>query len=159
MTKNKFNTLLSFSLFFMAYWFFGNLYEQIVLVPNQLVDSYETMKAYHQYFKVSNPIYYFIPFTQVAVVIIFILYWKAADEKQKHLLKKASIFGLLSLIITAVIVTQINLDLFSEDVDGMRDRLYQLSVFWLIGNFIRIYFVGSSLYYLLRAYVLVARKD
>jgi hypothetical protein len=154
MKPKAFNLLLVFALFFIAYWFFGNLYEQIVMIPNQLVDSYETMKAYQAYFKVSNPIFYFVPLTQLAVIVTWILHFRAIDENQKRLLKKASIFGLLSLLLTAIIVTQINLKLFSADLELIKDQLYTLSLWWLIGNAVRIYLVGSTLYYLLKVYVL-----
>ncbi len=157
--KNKtFNNLLLFALFFMAYWFFGNLYEQIVLVPNQLVNSYKTMKAYQIYFSVSNPIYYFVPFTQLAVVLIGVLYFQAKEKQQKSYLRRAGIFGLLSLAITVIIVTQINLKLFSRDLDRLRDQLFNLSLFWLIGNAIRICLVGGSVYYLFNAYDIRQKK-
>ena len=48
-----------------------------------------------------------------------------------------------------------NAKLFSGDLDALRDQLFVLSLSWLLGNGIRLGLVGASLYYLLRAYVLV----
>lgn len=149
-----FNRLLLFSLFFLAHWFFGNLYEQIVLAPNQLTNSYEALKNWQGYFTVSNQIYYYVPFTQIAVFVVCYLYFKTKDNREKILLKKASIFGLLSIIITVVIITQLNLKLFFGDLNKYKEQVYDLSVIWLFGNGVRLYLVGSSLYYTFKAYLL-----
>jgi len=154
MQRKTFNTLLIFSLFFLAHWFFGNLYEQIVLAPNQLTNSYEALKNWQGYFTVSNQIYYYVPFTQMAVFVVCYLYIRTKDNRQKALLKKASIFGLLSILITVFIVTQLNLKLFFGDLDKYKEQVYNLSVIWLLGNGIRLYLVGSSLYYTFRVYLL-----
>ena len=154
MKANLFNRLLLFSLFFLAHWFFGNLYEEIVLAPNQLTNSYQALKSWQSYFTVTNQIYYYVPFTQLAVVIIWYLYSKSTDEAEKTLLKKAGIFGLLSILLTALIVTQLNLKLFFGDIDKYKQEIFSLSVVWLIGNALRIYLVGSALYFTFKTYLL-----
>ncbi len=154
MQGNNSNRLLGFSLFFLAHWFFGNLYEEIVLAPNQLSNSYEALKNWQGYFTISNQIHYYVPFTQVAVFVVCFLFFKTTDKSEKALLKKASIFGLLSIAITVVIVTQLNLKLFFGDLDKYKEQIYNLSLIWLIGNGIRLYLVGSSLYYTFKAYLL-----
>jgi len=153
------NKLLIFSLFFMALWFFGDLYEEFVLTPNQLTDSYEKLRHWQRFFTVTNPMFFYVPFTQFAVIIICILYFKVSDIKQKQLLKKAGVFGVLAMITTVVIVTQINLKTFFGDLDKYKDQLFFLSVVWLIGNAIRLYFVGSSLYYIFKTYILLQIKN
>ncbi|MBW7676688.1 hypothetical protein [Chryseobacterium chendengshani] len=146
MQAKTFNHLLGFSLFFLAHWFFGNLYEEIVLAPNQLANSYEALKSWQGYFTVTNQIYYYVPLTQIAVFVVCFLYVKSSNTKEKCLLKKASIFGLLSILITALIVTQLNLKLFFGDIEKYKEQIYNLSVIWLIGNAIRLYLVGTCLY-------------
>jgi hypothetical protein len=69
MQDRMFGRLLGFALFFMAYWFFGNLYEEIVMVPNHLVNPLYRLEGYQQYFHVVNPVFYFVPFTQLAVLV------------------------------------------------------------------------------------------
>jgi hypothetical protein len=153
--KNKmFNRLLAFSLFFLAHWFFGNLYEEIVLAPNQLTNAYEALKSWQGYFTITNQIYYYVPFTQIAVFVICFLYFKSDNKIEKALLKKASIYGLLSIAITVLIVTQLNLKLFFGDVDKYKQEIFSLSVIWLIGNAIRLYLVGNSLYFTFKTYIL-----
>ena len=153
--KNKtFDRLLFFSLFFLAYWFFGNLYEEIVMVPNHLTNPLDVLTAYHRYFVLSNPTYYFVPLTQLAILVVFLLDFKANDERQKRFLRKATIFGALSLVVTAFIVTQINLKLFSSDINQYQNALFDLSVFWLLGNGLRVIFVGGTLYFVGKTYLL-----
>jgi hypothetical protein len=154
MKNATFNKLLIFSLFFMAHWFFGNFYEEIVLAPNQLTNSYEALKNWQGYFTITNQIYYYVPFTQLAVFVICYLYFKTKDNTEKILLKKASIFGLLSIAITVIIITQLNLKLFFGDLEKYKSQVYTLSVVWLIGNGIRLYLVGSTLYYTFKTYLL-----
>ncbi|WP_412476570.1 hypothetical protein [Flavobacterium sp. TBRC 19031] len=154
MQIKTFNRLLGFSLFFLAHWFFGNLYEEIVLAPNQLTESYQALKNWQGYFTVTNQIFYYVPFTQIAVFVVCYLYFKAANSKEKAYLKKASIFGLLSIALTALIVTQLNLKLFFGDIEKYKSEIYTLSVIWLIGNAIRLYLVGSSLYFTFKAYLI-----
>jgi len=77
------NRLLVFSLLFLAHWFFGNLYEEIVLAPNQLTNTYESLKYWRQYFTISNPIYYYVPFTPIAVIAVCYLYFVAKNDIEK----------------------------------------------------------------------------
>jgi hypothetical protein len=154
MKNTTFNKLLIFSLFFMAHWFFGNLYEEIVLAPNLLTNSYGALKNWQGYFTITNQIYYYVPFTQIAVFIVCYLYFKTNDKTEKIFLKKASIFGLLSIALTSIIVTQLNIKLFFGDLDKYKKQVFTLSVIWLIGNAIRLYLVGSSLYYIFKTYIL-----
>lgn len=154
MKPKIFNRLLAFSLFFLAHWFFGNLYEQIVLAPNQLTNSYEALKNWQGYFTISNQIYYYVPFTQIAVFVVCYLYLKTNDDKEKALLKKAGIFGLLSIAITVLIVTQLNLKLFFGDLERYKEQVFNLSIIWLIGNAVRLYFIGNALYYTFKTYLM-----
>lgn len=154
MKHKTFDRLLFFALFFLAYWFFGNLYEEIVLVPNHLTNPFDVLTAYQRYFVLSSPTYYFVPLTQIAMFVVFFLYFKAEEGEEKDMLKKASIFGLLSLAVTAVIVTQINLKLFSPDFAQYQSELFNLSTMWLIGNMFRMFFVGGCLYFVGKTYLL-----
>lgn len=103
--------------------------------------------------------YFYVPFTQLAVVITGILYIKATTPVQKIFLKKAGIFGILGILISIPIITQINLKLFFGDLDKFKDQLKTLSVIWLIGNAVRLYLVGNSLRYAIKAYLDIKIKS
>lgn len=137
----------------LAHWFFGNLYEEIVLAPNNLVHSYEQLLRWQNYYLVTNQIYYYVPFTQIAVLIVWFLYFKNTDTDRGTNLRKASIYGLLALALTAVIITQLNLKLFFGDLNLYRDQVHQMSVYWFIGNGLRVMLVGMALRYAFRVYL------
>jgi hypothetical protein len=153
MQNKTFNRILGFSLFFLAHWFFGNLYEEIVLAPNQLTSSYKALLAWQGYFTITNQIYYYVPFTQLAVVGVCFLYFKTSNAKEKGRLRKAGIYGIGAIIVTALIVTQLNLKLFFGDLDRHKENLYLLSVVWLFGNAIRIVLIGFSLFNTLEVFI------
>lgn len=160
MQSKSSDRLLLFTLFFTAHWFFGNLYEELVIVPNQLADTTIALGHWQAFFKFSNPMYYYVPLTQLAILIIWYLYFRASSDDEKNWLGKASLFGLLSILITVAIVTQINLKLFFGNLSEYQDQeLYKLSVIWLIGNLIRIFFVGNTFYYLHKVYSLRISKN
>ena len=147
--------LLLFSIFFLALWFFGNLYEEILIAPNHVLNSYEKLQHWQHYFTEINQIAYYVPFTQLAVLGICVLYFKSGDSTEKKYLRRAAIFGLAGIALTAVIVTQLNLKLYiGGQLDTYKNQLQQLSVLWLAGNALRLYLVGNALYSVLQTYLL-----
>lgn len=140
-------------MFFLAWWFFGNLYEEIVLAPNQLVHTYEKLTCWQSYFSLTNQIYYYVPFTQIAAFMVCFLFWKSEPGELKIMLKKASVFGILAIVLTVVIVTELNAKLFFGDLEQHRDSLTSMAVMWMIANALRLYLVGSALLYVLRSYI------
>ncbi len=138
----------------LAQWFFGNLYEEIVLVPNSLVNSYAQLQCWQSYFVVTNPIYYYVPLTQLAVCIVWYLCFTQKHQEIKKLLLRASLYGLLALALTAGIVTQLNLKVFFGNLDLVKDQLYQLSLIWMAANGVRLVLVGATLGYTFKSYLL-----
>jgi hypothetical protein len=155
MQSKTVNNQLLFLLFFMAHWFFGNLYEEIVLAPNNLVDPFNALSHWQSYFTVSNQIYYYVPITIVAILVFCLLYFKINDKAEKQLLKKAAIYGLFAIGISIIIITQLNTKLFfGNNLAQYKNQLYTLSLLWLIGNAVRLYLVATSFYYIFKTYQL-----
>src|SRR4051812_47628719 len=98
MQDKLFNNLLLFSLFGTALWFFGNLYEGIVIAPNLLANS--TQKAYYwqSFIDITNPILFYIPLTPLSSIVLFVLYFKTPKPKTE--LKRQLKFGLLFQILS-----------------------------------------------------------
>jgi hypothetical protein len=139
----------------LAHWFFGNLYEAIVLAPNMLVSPYEQLNCWQGFFTVTNQIYYYVPFTQLAVMVIWFLYVKEKDRLLKTVLLKASLYGLLSILLTVVIVTQLNLKIFFGDLDQVAGDLYTYTLYWVVLNIFRVILVGTTLVYACKSLLLV----
>lgn len=136
----------------LAHWFFGNLYEAIVLAPNMIVNSAVQLQRWQEYFTVTNQIYYYVPFTQISVFIIIILFFTNRLSAIKYDLRMASILGVLSLLLTIYIVTQLNLSLFFGDLNKVSNRLNFMAWQWNIMNAMRVVLVGTTLTFAFKAY-------
>jgi len=153
MTKNRTENLLLFALSGIALWFYGNLYEGIVIAPNLLNDPIQKVQLWQNFFVTTNPVMYYIPVSPLAIVIIVILYFKTSRDQiilKKHL-QRASIFGLLALGLGIYIITQINFKLFFGDIQKNSKDLYKLSVLWNVLNLIRTALLIPSMLYTFKA--------
>jgi hypothetical protein len=153
--------LLSISILGFTHWFFGNLYEQIVLAPNTLGLGVEGLKIWRQFFQFSNPIYYFIPISPISVlatVAALAIGWHSPVKQHKWLIGAAS-FALFTGLLTVYIVTQINLKLYfgvlSDDVSGLQSTLQLTAV---LGK-LRLASEAATLYCALRAYLPLLRSQ
>ncbi|HET6227563.1 MAG TPA: hypothetical protein VFF27_14875, partial [Bacteroidia bacterium] len=117
MKEKRFDKLLQAALFFMTYWFFGNLYEEIVLIPNQLVNSYDALNCWQSYFSVTDQLFYFVPCVLASVMLTSILFFKCKERVQRKLLKKATIFSMLAAGLSIIIVNELNEKLFYGNLD------------------------------------------
>ena len=161
MTSKRFNSLLLFALFGIAMWFFGNLYEAIVIGPNILHDTAVSLGHWQSFFAVTNPAFFYVPVPQLATVVLIILFFKAGGQgpELKHYLKWATIFQVASIVLSVYIITQINFKLFFGDLTKYADRLYSLALLWNILNLIRIALVGIALVFLFKAYLQAQKKS
>jgi hypothetical protein len=154
MKEKTIDKLLLFALFFMAYWFFGNLYEEIVLIPNQLVvNSFEVLTCWQSYFSVTDQAYYYIPGMVLAVMSTCVVYFRSKDRVQRSWLKRASIFSMIATALTIVIVNEINEKVFHDDLTKYKDQLQFYSSLWMVGNGVRLGLVGSAMYYLFKTII------
>jgi hypothetical protein len=152
MTISLQRRLTLFAIIGLSYWFFGNLYEAIVISPNWVVDSPSQIKRLNEFFVTTSPAIYFVPLTQIATVFVWLLLWKNKVNSIKSELKYASIFAALVTILNAVIVSTIVLKLFSTDYEKYGDYLTTLTWRWNVLNFFRMFLVALTIYYLFNAY-------
>src|SRR6266700_5893497 len=145
--KTEINLLL-FALFGFGMWFFGNLYEGIVITPNLLKHSIEKLYHWQQFFTVTNPVLFYIPLVPFSIAILVILYFKKSKEgfQTKKYLKQSIIFLIPPLLVGIYVVTQINLILFFGDLDQISARVYKLSLLWNILNVVRVIFLALVTY-------------
>jgi hypothetical protein len=154
------NKLLLFSLFGIALWFFGNLYEAVVIAPNMLKDSARKVQDWQDFFAVTNPVFFYIPIAPIAVVIMIVLFLKTGSEQPilKGHLKLATLFGVPAFALGMYMITQINLKLFFGEADKYAAEAHKLSVLWNILNAVRIALLSVTLYQMFRAYIETQRE-
>ncbi len=147
--------LLRFALFGLALWFFGNLYEEVVLMPNWVVASFDTLRVYTGYFRVVIQYHYYVPLTQLAVVTLLVLAYRAEPHllPLRPALRRAGGWGLAGVALTVPIVVFLNTQLFIGKLSLTEAEAHRLGWYWLAGNLLRLGCVGAALRYALRAYV------
>jgi hypothetical protein len=153
-------TLLVLSLFGICLWFFGNLYEAVVIAPNMLRNSAEKLEHWQQFFTVSNPIYFYIPVVPIAVILLLIVFLQTSTHEFqiRNKLQWSIIFLVPAILIGVYIVTQLNLALFFGDIKKVSARAHTLSLLWNILNIVRLLLLVCVLINLLHAYNSVKRS-
>ena len=160
MTGKTYKNILLFSLFGLTMWFFGNLYEAIVIAPNMLNQSLLKTDLWQKFFTMTNPAFFYIPISPIAILTTILLFFKTPNDKtkQKNHLKRATIFGLCAFILGVYIITQINFKLFFGDINELSDNAHRLSVLWNLLNGVRVLFLTFTVYHLFKTYILTEKE-
>lgn len=143
----------------MSYWFFGNLYEQIVIAPNWVVNSVEQVRRLNEFFINTSPTHYFVPITLLAPVLVWILYFSNKIDSVRKDLRIASVFAILDSVLTTFIVATIVMKLFGEDYLDQGDFLNTLTWRWTILNIFRMTFSAFIVYYLFSTFRKLDKMD
>lgn len=153
LTNRYVEILLALTLLFHLQWFFGNLYEEI-LTPNQIVASVEQLNSYNKFFSITQPYYYYVPLTQIGTIMLLFLAFSRSipQTEQKKLLRRAAFLSVLATALTVYIVTQYNLRMFFGEVNGFGEGIHRLYVKWAALNGVRIAIVGTTIWFLVKAY-------
>jgi len=136
----------------LAYWLFGNLYESIVLSPNWIVDSAMQLERLNAFFVNTSPTIYFVPLTQAATVLVWILWWRNRIDEVRRDYRRAGVLGILATGVNAVIVATVVPTLFGEERLSHVDSLTAYGWAWNILNVVRMVLVGATLAYAFRAF-------
>lgn len=138
--------LLNFTIFGLAMWFFGNLYEEVILMPNWLVAPLPVLKTYQQYYSVVIQYHYYVPVTQLAVMALIALYFtdNPARHSARRQLGRGSLWGLSGIALTAYVVLTINLKLFIGDLQLSETMAHQMGLIWMVLNGVRLICVGFA---------------
>ncbi len=71
--------LVLFVVFGLALWFFGNLYEAVVIAPNLVVDTATKITYWRGFFSLTNPVYFYIPVAPQAALTTFFCLHQGAE--------------------------------------------------------------------------------
>lgn len=140
------------SLLGLAYWFFGNLYEEIVFAPNWVVDSASQLKRLHDFFINTSPTMYFMPITQLASIAVWMIWWLNKVDIVKRDYRTASLFILLATLLNVFIVSTIVAKLFALDLEKHGEYLTTLCWQWNILNVLRMVLVYIAIHHLFNGY-------
>ncbi|OLT56313.1 hypothetical protein, partial [Mycobacteroides abscessus] len=127
--------LMYFTVFGIAMWFFGNLYEAVVIGPNIAGDTKEQLRAFQQFTVVTNPVYYYIPLTQIAAVTLIVWFvrtpWRAPEKRSLFI---ASLAEIAAVALSIYIIVKLNMTLFFGSLGETPDELHRLALQWNLLN-------------------------
>ena len=138
--------VLAIALFRFAEWFFGNAYEQVVIVPNLLWgDPLIKLASFRTFFATSNPIYFYVPvlpFTILAQATALYLAWRDPAQRRRPLTSTGFLVAALALAV--FIVVYINLYIFFGPLPTDANVVHRLVLLWTCLNPIRMALVASA---------------
>ena len=148
----------------LAWWFFGNLYEAIVFSPNWVVDSTAQFVRLEEFFVRTGPTLYFVPVTQLATVLVWVLFAVARDPAARRALGWASLAGRAAPPVNVVVVTTVVPVIFGADVASRAPLLAEYAGRWNVLNAVRLVLTWLTLAATFAAYraldrAVVSRPD
>jgi len=137
----------------MLHWLFGNLYEEVVIAPNWIVDTPNQLQRLHAFFVRTTPTTYFVPVSFLAPVLVWIAHAIQRGALARAELRRASLFAALASVVNALIVTSIVTRLFGPAYASESGAtLHDLCVRWNVLNVVRMAFAAATVFWLFAAF-------
>lgn len=130
-------SLLIAALIGLAWWFFGNLYEAVVISPNWILDSPAQLTRLHDFFAITSPTAYFIPAAPITVIVLWVALYLGRRTLPRALVRSAAAASITLVVLTIAIVTVLIDGLFGEDYLSHADSLVDYAWSWNVANLIR----------------------
>ena len=152
--------LLALAVLGHAHWFFGNLYEAVVLIPQFAASPEQRLPISAGGILVpGSPVLYYAPMTPLTVpaaLAALAVGWRFGRVVRGKLLG-AAVLSVSAALLGAYIITQLNFSLFFEPSTDVA-QLEVLLRRWALLNYVRVGLVGAALVLLLLALVSATRS-
>ncbi|MEV6299914.1 hypothetical protein AB0M02_10990 [Actinoplanes sp. NPDC051861] len=142
----------------LAYWFFGNLYETVVISPNWIEDSPAQLTRLNQFFTNTSPTLYFVPLTPLAVALVWLLWWRNRDDTLRADYRRAGVASLLLTALNAAIVGLIIPRLFGPEALAHPEHLLPAAWSWNGLNLVRMALTATTAWFLFQAFRKLDRR-
>jgi len=137
----------------LLHWFFGNLYEAIVISPNWVVQSGAQLDRLHEFFVRTTPTAYFVPLSLVAPVLVWIAHFLNRNPTAARDFRRASVAALGLSVLNVYIVSNIVMVIFGPDYRTHSDaELHDLCALWNVLNAIRMALTAAAACWVFAAY-------
>jgi hypothetical protein len=143
----------------MAYWLFGNLYEAVVFSPNWVRDSPAQFTRLHEFFSATGPTLYFVPVTQIALVLVWVLWWRNRDGELARDYRRAGQAAVVLAVLTVYIVAAVLPRMFGTDALAHPDGLHSAAWQWNILNVFRMLLTATTACSLFGAFRKLDRRN
>lgn len=152
MTPRRQRTLTLVALTGLAWWLFGNLYEAVVFAPNWVSDSPAQFTRLHEFFSTTGPTLYFVPVTQIALVLVWLLWWRNRDGEQARDYRRAAVTAVALAALTGYIVVAVLPHMFGADALAQPDDLRAAAWQWNVLNVFRMLLTAATAWFLFGAF-------
>jgi hypothetical protein len=142
----------------MVYWLFGNLYEAVVFSPNWVDDSPAQFARLNAFFTNTGPTLYFVPLTQLATVLVWLLWWRNRDAEVRADYRRAGFASLALTALNAGIVGLIIPRMFGADALANPAGINPAAWTWNILNVGRMILTATTAWYLFQAFRTLDRR-
>lgn len=136
----------------LAHWFFGNLYEAVVISPNWVVDSAAQLERLNRFFVLTSPTAYFIVVTQLACALVWLLAWFNQRPELRRDYRRAGALALAAALLNLYIVAALIRVLFGHDFQQAASQLHAYAWRWNLLNLLRMALVAMTTRHLFRAF-------
>lgn len=131
------------SLIGICHWFFGNLYEAIVISPNWVVDTATQLTRLNELFVCTSPTLYFVPVTQLATLAGWLALALNRRDEARPTLRRAALFLVLDQLLNALVVSTVILQVFGPNFSSLPDP-HALVLRWNILNVARMALTAAA---------------
>ena len=152
MTASRQRTLALTALVGLACWLFGNLYEAVVFAPNWVSDSTAQFARLHEFFATTGPTLYFVPVTQIALVLVWVLWWRNRDGELARDYRRAAGTAAVLAALTGYIVVAVLPHMFGADALAHPGDLHAAAWQWNVLNVFRMLLTATTAYLLFGAF-------
>ncbi|MEV5888304.1 hypothetical protein [Nonomuraea fuscirosea] len=142
----------------MTSWLFGNLYEAVVISPNWVRDSPAQLARLHGFFTVTSATLYFVPLVMIALVLVWVLWWRNRDSALTRDHRRAGITAVALAALNAYIVSMVLPKLFGADALAHPGDLNAAAWQWNILNVFRMLLTATTAYFLFSAFRKLDRR-
>jgi hypothetical protein len=136
----------------LLHWFFGNLYEAVVISPNWVVDSPAQLTRLNEFFVRTSPTVFFVPLTPLAAVFVWLATLLNREPGVGGNYRRASLFVTLALAVNTLIVATLITRLFGDDYLAHAAQLQTYATRWNVLNLLRMVLVATTVCYLFQAF-------
>jgi hypothetical protein len=138
-------TMLIVSLVGLSWWFFGNLYEAIVISPNWIVDSPAQLTRLHGFFVNTDPTLYFVPITLLAVLLLWCTLIIGRRTLPRRTVIWSAVMSTTLIGLTVFIVSVLVTALFGPGYLEHGDALSTYAWWWNIANVLRMALTATTI--------------
>ena len=142
----------------LAYWFFGNLYEAVVISPNWVADNPAQLTRLNEFFVHTSPTWYFVPVGLIGPVLTWLTAFTNREPALTGTYRRAAGFTAAAVLVAVVMIVVLISRLFGADYASYGAELTTYAWWWNGLNVLRMALTATAGVYLFGAFRVLDRR-